>query len=186
MKILQSLRSESLDVGDESSFKVQFELSELGLQYQDDGNTNQFQNAETLPEQLREMNILIVDDDADSQELLALILADTGANITCAASASEALEVLGRLQPSLIISDIAMPDTDGYTLIQKIRAMSSKTISEIPAIALTAYDADEDRDKAFAFGFQEFITKPIDPDTLLSKVINFCKNSFTPIYTENR
>ena len=73
-----------------------------------------------------------------------------------------------------------MPDTDGYTLIQKIRAMPSKIISQIPAIALTAYDADEDRDKALAMGFQEFITKPIDPDKLLSKVISFCKNSFNP------
>lgn len=140
-----------------------------------EGENNQLQSADPLSEELLQINILIVDDDADSQELLALILAETGANVIRAASASEALALLTQEQPSLIISDIGMPDTDGYSLIQKIRAMPSKTISEIPAIALTAYDADEDREKAFAFGFQEFITKPIDPEALLSKVINFCR-----------
>jgi CheY-like chemotaxis protein len=174
----QSLKGEPLGRG---MFDGEIE-SELPSQYQCENS--QLQYAKTLPEQLVEMNILIVDDDADSQELLALILADTGANVARAASASEALAILDQLQLSLIISDIAMPDTDGYTLIQKIRAMPSKVISQIPAIALTAYDADEDRDKALAFGFQEFITKPIDPDTLLRKVINFCENSLRP-YPQN-
>lgn len=139
-----------------------------------EGENNQLQSDDKLSEELSKINILIVDDDADSQELLALILAETGAKVIRAASASEALALLTLTQPSLIISDIGMPDTDGYSLIQKIRAMPSKMVSEIPAIALTAYDADEDRDKAFAFGFQEFITKPIDPEALLSKVISFC------------
>lgn len=140
-----------------------------------EGENNQLQSADALSQELSQINILIVDDDADSQELLALILAETGANVIRAASASEALTLLTLTQPSLIISDIGMPDTDGYSLIQKIRAMPSGSGREIPAIALTAYDADEDREKAFAFGFQEFITKPIDPEALLSKVISFCK-----------
>jgi CheY-like chemotaxis protein len=172
--ISQSLTGEPLGRG---MFEGEIE-SELAPQYHCDCNS--LQNPQTLSEQLVEMNILIVDDDADSQELLALILADTGANVTRAASASEALTILGQSQPSLIISDIAMPDTDGYTLIQRIRAMPSKITSQIPAIALTAYDADEDREKALAFGYQEFITKPIDPDKLLNIVITFCKNSFNP------
>lgn len=179
MNISQSLKGEPFGRGYEGMFEREID-SELQSQCQYDFKSSLLQNAETLAEQLLEINILIVDDDADSQELLALILADTGANVTRAASASEALALLDRSQPSLIISDIAMPDTDGYSLIQKIRAMPSKIISQIPAIALTAYDADEDRNKALAFGFQEFITKPIDPDILLRKVISFCKNSFNP------
>ena len=179
MKISQSLKDEPLGIGYEGMFEGEVE-TKLPSQWQYGVENSQLQSAETLPQQLLEMNILIVDDDADSQELLALILAETGANVTRAASASEALALLNQSQPNLIISDIAMPDTDGYSLIQKIRAMPSKIISQIPAIALTAYDADEDRDKALALGFQEFITKPIDPDKLLSKVISFCKNSFNP------
>jgi CheY-like chemotaxis protein len=179
MKISQSLKNEQLGTDSEGMFEGEVE-SKLSSQWQCGFKNSQLQSADTLPEQLLEMNILIVDDDADSQELLALILAETGANVTRAASASEAIELIGRSQPNLIISDIAMPDTDGYSLIQKIRAMPSKIINQIPAIALTAYDADEDRDKALSFGFQEFITKPIDPDKLLSKVISFCKNSFNP------
>jgi CheY-like chemotaxis protein len=177
MKISQSLKNEPFNISDGGTFEREIEVGWPPSHCQHDEDNNQLYNVETLPEQLVEMNILIVDDDIDSQELLVLIFADTGANITCAASASEALAILGQYQPSLIISDIAMPDTDGYTLIQKIRAMPSKAISQIPAIALTAYDANEDRDKALAFGFQEFITKPIDPDKLINQVINFCNKS---------
>jgi CheY-like chemotaxis protein len=173
MKISQSLKDEQFNISDIGTFEREIEVTGFlwHCQY-DENNNNSLHNVEALPGQLLEMNILIVDDDVDSLELLVLIFADTGANITCAVSASEALAILGQYQPSLIISDIGMPDTDGYTLIQQIRAMPSK--AKIPAIALTAYDANEDRDKALAVGFQEFITKPIDPDKLINQVIKFC------------
>ncbi|WP_179228498.1 PAS domain-containing hybrid sensor histidine kinase/response regulator [Leptolyngbya ohadii] len=115
------------------------------------------------------LQILVVDDDPDTRELLNFLLETNGARVTTANSAIEALRSLKRNAPDLLLSDIGMPDQDGYGLMRSIRAAYPDRA--IPAIALTAYAADYDRQKALQVGFRQHISKPINPDTLLQSIL---------------
>jgi CheY-like chemotaxis protein len=108
-----------------------------------------------------------VDDEADARELIGAILNQCGAEVSEAASVSEALILLEQLQLDLLISDIGMPNADGYTLI---RSMRSRLASQIPAVALSAYARMEDRTRALAAGFQIHLAKPVSLDELVTVV----------------
>ncbi|MCU0526133.1 MAG: PAS domain-containing protein [Elainella sp. Prado103] len=112
--------------------------------------------------------ILIVDDEVDSREYLAFVLAQAGAEVITVASAAETLEKLSQ-QPDLLISDIAMPETDGYQLLQQIRAQI--TAQQLPAIALTAYAGEYNAKQAIEAGFQHHLSKPVDPSHLIAVII---------------
>jgi PAS domain S-box-containing protein len=114
--------------------------------------------------------ILLVDDDCDGMFPIKLFLEKQGASVFCAESAAEGLKKLRKTKYDLILSDIGMPEMDGYQLMEKVR--SAKNNSSIPAIALTAYAAAEDRQRALSAGFQTHISKPINFDELLQAVIN--------------
>ncbi len=120
------------------------------------------------------INILVVDDEADSRELIAFILQQEGATVTTAASASEALEKIAESTPDLIVSDIGMPDMDGYELIKIIRA-SEKNFT-ILAIALAAYAGETNQQQAIAAGFQQHISKPIDTNAVVDMVIELVRS----------
>lgn len=126
------------------------------------------------------LQALLVDDDRDSRELIAFLLEQHGARVTQANSASEALSSLGQAKFHLLISDIGMPDIDGYTLIRQIRKQSPDRGGEIPAIALTAYAGEGDRQQALAAGFQQHISKPIEPEVLMQAILNIL--GIDPIY----
>lgn len=126
---------------------------------------------------LEGIRILVVDDDADSLELLVLTLEGYGAEVTAVTSAHEALQVLTQVKPNLLISDIAMPTEDGYTLIRQIRAMPSEQGGQIPAIAVTACVEDFHYQQAIAAGFQKYITKPIDIELLMQEVVSLVEYS---------
>jgi CheY-like chemotaxis protein len=98
--------------------------------------------------------VLAVDDETDARELLITILVQFGAEVKAAASASEALTILGSWWPDVLISDIEMPELDGYSLIRKVRDLRSPNGTIIPAIALTAHARAEDRDRALQAGFK--------------------------------
>ncbi|BAZ12052.1 putative sensor protein [Calothrix sp. NIES-4071] len=115
-------------------------------------------------------SILIVDDDADNLEFFSFILEEYGANVTTVASGSEALEFLSQTRPDIILSDIGMPEMDGYMLIQSIRNFEDKNIQQIPAIALTAYAGEINQQQALAAGFQHHIAKPVDSEELLEAI----------------
>lgn len=117
-------------------------------------------------------HILLVDDDADTREFEAFVLKQRGAVVTAVASGVEVLQVLDRLIPDVLISDVGMPDMDGYQLIEKIRSRSADQGGNTPAIALTAYAAEADQQKALQTGFQQHLAKPIDPETLVQAVIH--------------
>jgi PAS domain S-box-containing protein len=119
---------------------------------------------------LKDSRILIVEDEDDTRLLLTTIIEGSGASVMTATSAVEALRILGQFKPHVLISDIAMPDEDGYSLIRKLRALSSEEGCDIPAIALTAYAREEDRNKALQAGFQRHLAKPINPDDLVAVV----------------
>jgi PAS domain S-box-containing protein len=121
---------------------------------------------------LEGLRVLVVDDEADARELLVTILEQYGVEVTAVATASEVLEVLPQLKPDLLVSDIAMPGEDGYSLIRKVRALNAEQGGQIPAVALTAYARAEDRTRAIAAGFQLHIAKPVNPEELAAVVAN--------------
>ncbi|MEH1949152.1 MAG: response regulator [Nostoc sp.] len=120
---------------------------------------------------LNGLQTLLVDDDTDSREFIAFVLQQYGAQVTEADSAHDALNSLGQTKFDLLISDIGMPDMDGYTLIRQIRNQSPEQGGEIPAIALTAYAGEIDRQQALAAGFQHHISKPIELEVLIQAIL---------------
>ncbi|MDY6785962.1 MAG: response regulator [Cyanobacteriota bacterium] len=113
------------------------------------------------------MTILVVEDEADSREFLSLVLEGCGATVIAADSVGEALGVLDKKRPDVLVSDIAMPGEDGYDLIGKIRDRPDGTF---PAIALTAYAREKDEQRAIEAGFQVHLTKPLDAEKLMAAI----------------
>jgi PAS domain S-box-containing protein len=122
-------------------------------------------STQTLPS-LQGLRLLIVDDEADARDLLQTMLAPCGAEIITAATVADALIQLERQKPDLLVSDIGLPDEDGYTLIRKIRALKEDQGGKIPAIALTAYARSEDRVRALSLGYQLHVPKPVELEEL--------------------
>ena len=120
---------------------------------------------------LNGLQTLLVDDDRDSREFIAFVLEQYGAQVTEVDSAHDALNNLMQTKFDLLISDIGMPDMDGYTLIRQIRKQSPDRGGEIPAIALTAYAGETDRQQALAAGFQQHISKPIELEVLIQAIL---------------
>ncbi|WP_013322659.1 PAS domain-containing protein [Gloeothece verrucosa] len=118
--------------------------------------------------QLSGMDILVVDDDADTRDFLGFLLREAGAKVVTLASATEALQVLAGSKPDVLLCDIGMPEIDGYMLIKQVRIWENQSGEKpILAIALTAYAGDLNHEKALKAGFQHHISKPIKPEELL-------------------
>lgn len=128
---------------------------------------------------LSNRKILVVEDDADSREVLQLFLEQSGARVFSAESAKVAMEILNRRSdrlPDLIISDLAMPDEDGYSLLRRIRELPAEQGGKIPAIALSAFTTIESKQKAFDSGFQLYSTKPFEPDRLVADILQLTQS----------
>jgi PAS domain S-box-containing protein len=127
-----------------------------------------------LPDERRALEgrrVLVVDDQADARDLLALVLRQQGAEVQLAASADEAVQLLSRAPIDVLVSDLAMPGTDGYDLIRTVRtAERQRGGPRIRAIALTAYAGAESRERALAAGFELHATKPLSPETLVDLI----------------
>jgi signal transduction histidine kinase len=119
---------------------------------------------------LRGVRVLLVDDDADFLESLDVVLESRGANVSRAESAQAALAALDAKLPDVIVSDLGMPEEDGYGLIRAVRARPPERGGTIPAIALTAYVADHDRERSLTMGFQVHLGKPMDPELLMQAI----------------
>jgi CheY-like chemotaxis protein/two-component sensor histidine kinase len=118
---------------------------------------------------LEGLRVLVVDDEADARDLIGVILRRRGAEVTAAASVAEALEAVERSRPDVLVSDISMPESDGYELIRELRQRASGS-GAVPAVALTAYARSQDRERALASGFQLHLAKPVEPDDLILAV----------------
>ena len=116
--------------------------------------------------------VLVVDDDPDAVELVHELLTSAGAVVETAHSAREALETLARFHPDVLVSDIGMPEVDGFGLIRRIRALEASNGGRTPAVALTAYASVDDADRCLASGFQGHLAKPVDPDQLVRVLAN--------------
>jgi len=120
------------------------------------------------------MHILVIDDEADGRELLRRVLSDQAATVTAVASGEEALVELRRIRPDLIVSDIGMPEMDGYQLMRTLRAREA-TGERMPAVALTAFARAEDRKRALLAGYQAHLAKPFDVAELVLVVADLAR-----------
>lgn len=130
------------------------------------------ENADENNRSLKGFRILVVDDEIDSLELLKAIIETNGGETKAVLSANEALDIFNEFDPHILISDIAMPQEDGYSLIRKIRSMTDER-SKIPAIAVTAYTRESDKKRVLDAGFQTHIAKPIDHARLIEIIESF-------------
>jgi CheY-like chemotaxis protein len=120
--------------------------------------------------QLTDVKVLVVEDNADAREYVVMALQELGARVTAVSSVRSALEVLEQISPNVLISDIGLPEADGYELIRKVHDLEAQRGVKIPAIALTAYAKQEEKLKALAAGFQIHLPKPADLNELVSSV----------------
>jgi CheY-like chemotaxis protein len=115
---------------------------------------------------LNGLRILYVEDDVDSRQALAAVLMQYDAEVRTVATVHEALGLLTNWRPDLLISDIGLPDEDGYDLIRKVRARQPEDGGTIPAIALTGYAGVSEHELALSAGYQKYLVKPIKPENL--------------------
>ena len=123
------------------------------------------------------VHVLVVDDDPDTLMLVAEVLRTSGAEVDVASSAREALTNVEKLKPDVVVSDVSMPDMDGYALIRKLRELPADRGGGTPALALTAFARSEDAQRAFSAGFQLHAPKPIDPATLTTLVASLARQA---------
>ena len=170
------IKAESKGIGHGSTFTV-----ELPLIFTEEEVVDQIKDSSPREEKrLKNAKILIVEDDPDSRQVLQLVLEQSGAKVKAATSASDALKILSASKtdlPDAIISDLAMPDKDGYALMNQVRELTADNGGKIPAIALSAFAADENKQKAFSSGFQKYHTKPFEPDLLIDDILKILNKS---------
>ncbi|HEX7294698.1 MAG TPA: CHASE domain-containing protein, partial [Pyrinomonadaceae bacterium] len=149
-----SIKADSDGEGKGASFSVHLPLIDSGVKVTDDEARNG--GSIVTPETLAGLRVLVVDDDADTLRLMTTALTRKHATVTAVSSAGEALKAVKTNKPDVLISDIAMPDEDGYGLIRKIRALDDE-LQSLPAVAITAYAKEEDRNRALSSGFQVYL-----------------------------
>ena len=121
------------------------------------------------------VEVLLVDDDPDTLQVLSAILTESNATVRTAVSAAGAFEMLEWYKPDVLVSDLAMPDEDGYSLIARIRAIDEERGRQTAAVALTAFVRIEDRARALAAGFNMFVPKPVEPNELIAAIANLAQ-----------
>jgi PAS domain S-box-containing protein len=133
---------------------------------------------------LANVQLLLVDDDDDTREFLIALLEQEGAIVRSVASVAEALAALEDFWPDVLLSDIGMPGADGYELIARVREMEALRGGKMPAIALTAYAREEERQRALEAGFQMHLSKPVEVDELIAEVAKLVEMLRNPDSTE--
>jgi signal transduction histidine kinase/DNA-binding response OmpR family regulator len=168
-----TVETESAGVGQGATFKIRLPWTMQNTGFRE----TEISPAATLAHlmadsatKLSGLKVLVVDDQSDARELLSTILQLSGAEVQTAGNLHEALDLLMAWRPEIIISDIAMPDGDGYDLIRKIRQLKKAGVANVPVIALTANAGMEDRIRALDAGFQLHLPKPVEPEELVVSV----------------
>ncbi len=123
-----------------------------------------------MSKELYGLKILVVDDDQDTRDLLEWVLKRVGAEVVAVPSAKAAMEALEKARPHILVSDIAMPEEDGLSLMRRIRALPREQGGRIPAVALTAHSMVQDRLQSLRAGFQSHVPKPVVPEELVEVV----------------
>lgn len=169
-----TVRAESPGIGQGATFIVNLPMKAVAVNTSPVtplSSSSSSENLNNLPT-LDGLRVLVVDDEPDARQLLKTILGQYGAQVITAASVVEALMTIPQCRPDILVSDIGMPQEDGYALIRQLRALSPEAGGQIPAVALTAYARAEDRTQALLAGFQLHIPKPVNPTELAVVVAN--------------
>jgi PAS domain S-box-containing protein len=164
-----TVRAESDGPGQGASFVVMLPTHQLAVAHADGAGGHPL-NAIPTDEQLRGVQVLLVDDDADARGLVSRLLSESGASVVCAGSGPEALELTRRSRPDILISDVGMPGMDGYELLRRLREDGESATPRIPAVALTAFARSEDRTRAMMAGFLVHVSKPVQRSELIATV----------------
>jgi CheY-like chemotaxis protein len=125
------------------------------------------------------LKVMVVDDEEDARALLVEVLSERGAHVVSAESVADALAQFGLFRPDVLVSDIGMPEADGYTLIRQVRELPAREGRNIPAIALTAYARAEDVARSFEAGFQRHLAKPVDAERLIGIIASLAPQGAT-------
>jgi PAS domain S-box-containing protein len=166
--------AESPGEGRGATFKVTLPITQPPREGAMDRSGDGEGNARTEDaSRLHDIRILVVEDESDARELIKRILEDCGAIVTTAATAQEGIETLSKNHPDMLVSDIGLPEVDGYELVRRVRARGPAEGGAIPAIALTAFAGAEDRTRALRAGYQAHVPKPIEPHLFVSVVASF-------------
>jgi CheY-like chemotaxis protein len=155
----------SLGEGKGATFQVELPLlqEESLFSFTTDNLIQPQTNSSLLPsDSLTGIQVLVVDDEPDNLDLIDFLLTQVGASVTAVTSATEALTIISENPPDILVSDIGMPEMDGYKLLQQIRALPNQQDKPIKAIALTAFAYEEDEEKAIRAGFQMYLAKPVN------------------------
>ncbi|MCC5614285.1 response regulator [Nostoc sp. CHAB 5836] len=164
------VKAESESEGKGAIFTVSLPLlADESPRLMDEKNYPILLGTNSLP--LTGIQVLVVDDDADSRDFVAFVLEQEGAFAIAVSSALEALETLAEEKPDVLVSDISMPEIDGYMLINQVRTLTPEQGGQIPAIALTAFARNDDQQEALKAGFQMHLPKPLNPEELVAAII---------------
>ncbi len=169
-----TVKADSLGKDKGATFTVSVPLLETDKTKSKDDNLSAY---EIESHNLEGLRILVVDDELDSREFISFVLEQDGAEVIQVPSAIEALQIFPNIQPDILVSDIGMPEMDGYMLLSEIRKMQPEAGGNIPAIALTAYAGELDRKQALSVGFHFHIPKPVEPDNFIATVLETTKKS---------
>ncbi|MBE9168103.1 PAS domain S-box protein [Pleurocapsales cyanobacterium LEGE 06147] len=166
-----TVQAESPGEGQGATFTVRLPLMPTSPQISQDSIPSE------LALDLTDFQVLVVEDDADTRDFVAFLLEQAGARAIASASAGEALAALKRSKPDVLLSDIGMPEVDGYMLMRQVRALPPEQGGQIPAIALTAYAGEIDYQQAMSAGFQRHVAKPIEPQKLIEAIVSLVRQS---------
>jgi CheY-like chemotaxis protein len=157
--------------GKGSRFIVSLPLVALDARVPTDGQQPAADQEIFPAESLRGLHVMVVDDNASVRDLVALTLTKCGASVTVASSVRDALGLMPNLAPDVVVSDVAMPGADGYEFVRKFRALTDSKGAKVPVIALTAFGSVQDRERALQAGFDQHLSKPIDPVELVRAIV---------------
>jgi PAS domain S-box-containing protein len=179
-----TVTAESPGAGEGTVFKVILPLMSVHHELSDVEKTRPMITGSTPTDRqpsFNDLRVLVVDDEPDARELVAAVLTWSGAEVVSVGSAGEALEEMERQQFDVLVSDIGMPEMDGYALISKVRQLPVERGGRIPAAALTAYAGIEDRRRALSAGYQMHVPKPVEPAELTSVVASLAARYAEPV-----
>ncbi|MDZ8096842.1 MAG: ATP-binding protein [Nostoc sp. DedQUE05] len=164
-----TIQAESLGEGQGAIFRVRLPLIKKDLTPKPNIDIAAL-NPSPAIEILAGSQILVVDDDDDTRDFHTFVLEQAGAMVTAVTSAKEALQILAESEPDMLLSDIGMPEMDGYMLMRQVKALQANQAKQIPAIALTAYAGEINQQQALESGFQKHLSKPVEPEELIKEI----------------
>ena len=164
-----TVKAESEGEGRGTTFTITIPLAGVSAVDSDKLKAVRTRKGKKSTQPLDGLRVLVIEDEPDARELLSMTLEVSGAKVETVESAQAALESLSLFRPDVLLSDIGLPTESGYDLIRKVRALPSES-SKIPAVALTAFASEKDREHALSAGFQMHLAKPVDPNELIRAI----------------